>query len=106
MADRINLGRRGLLGRLGLALSLPPLALSPATPARSAELTLLDESDPSAQAEGYVSDASRAKGADAGANCANCSLYAATSDATQGTCQYFPDKLVKAAGWCQAYSGL
>src|SRR5271163_1060084 len=98
MAHRINLARRGLLSRLGLVVSLPPLALSEARPARGAQLEQLSESDASAQALQYVSDASRAKGADAGANCANCSLYAATGDATQGTCQLFAGKLVKAAG--------
>jgi hypothetical protein len=106
MAHRINLERRGLLGKLGLVLSLPALALSESRPARSAQLEQLSESDPAAQALQYVSDVSRAKGADPGANCANCSLYGAAGDATQGTCQLFAGKLVKAAGWCRAWSGL
>ena len=106
MADRLNLERRGLLRQLGLILSLPALALSEARPARSAQPAALSESDPSAQAQQYVTDASRAKGADPGSNCGNCSLYGATSDATQGTCTLFAGKLVKAAGWCRAWSGL
>jgi hypothetical protein len=104
MAHGLNLERRGLLRQLGLILSLP--ALTEARAARSAQLAPLSESDPSAQAQQYVSDASRAKGADPGSNCANCSLYGATGDATQGTCTLFAGKLVKAAGWCRAWSGL
>jgi high potential iron-sulfur protein len=104
LSARLNLQRRGLLRRL--ALVLPALALTQARHARSAQLAPLSESDPSAQAQNYVTDASRAKGADPGSNCANCSLYGATSDATQGTCTLFAGKLVKAAGWCRAWSGL
>jgi len=85
---------------------LPALALTQARHARSAQPSALSESDPSAQAQNYVTDASRAKVADPGSNCANCSLYGATSDATQGTCTLFAGKLVKAAGWCRAWSGL
>jgi hypothetical protein len=106
MTHRLNLERRGLLRQLGLMLSLPALALTQVRTARSAQLAPLSESDPSAQAQQYVTDASRAKGAQAGSNCANCSLYGATGDATQGTCTLFAGKLVKAAGWCRAWSGL
>jgi High potential iron-sulfur protein len=104
MIHRTNSRRRGLLGKLALLL-VPSLAITEALRARSAGLALLSESDPAAQAQQYVTDASRAKSADAGANCANCSLYSAANDGAGG-CTLFPGKLVKAAGWCRAWSGL
>jgi hypothetical protein len=105
MSDLSNPGRRGLLRKVAAALSIAPLAL-PLEPAQGADLPLLEESDPRAKALDYVADVSRAKGAADGSNCANCSVYAAHGDATSGTCQLFPGKLVPAAGWCRGWSGL
>ena len=104
MTHRTNSQRRGLLGKLALLL-VPAAAITAALRARGAELPLLSEGDPAAQAQHYVADASRAKGADAGANCANSSLYSAAGNAA-GACTLFPGRLVKAAGWCGAWSGL
>jgi high potential iron-sulfur protein len=91
--------RRELLQRLALGLSLAPLA-------RSAEMPLLRELAPEAKAVQYVEDASRATAVQSGADCSSCSLYSAASGAAQGTCTLFPGKLVKAAGWCNKWSGL
>jgi High potential iron-sulfur protein len=105
MNDLRNPGRRALLQRAALGLSLAPLVLTaPAAPAGS--LPLINEQDPAAKAVHYVEDASRAKAAASGAECSNCSLYSAAAGAAQGACTLFPGKLVKAAGWCSSWSGL
>ena len=74
--------------------------------ARGADLPLLSESDPAAKAVDYVEDAKRAKNAQPGALCSNCSIYSGAESAAQGACTLFPGKLVKAAGWCKSWSGL
>jgi len=103
--DVSNPGRRALLKQAALSLSITPLALAGTQAALGASPPLITEKDPAAQAVHYVEDASRAQGAAAGADCSNCSLYGAAG-ANQGTCTLFPGKLVKAAGWCSAWSGL
>ena len=105
--NKLNPGRRALLRRAALGLSLAPLVLGETPSAAVAELALISEQDPAAKAVQYVEDASRSKAAAAsGANCSNCSLYSAASGAAQGSCTLFPGKLVKAAGWCSSWSGL
>ncbi|HEX2791870.1 MAG TPA: high-potential iron-sulfur protein [Steroidobacteraceae bacterium] len=106
MNEPRNPGRRALLRRAALGLSLAPLALCEAPPAAAAALPLISEQDPAAKAVHYVEDASRAKDAASGADCSNCSLYGAAAGAAQGSCSLFPGKLVKAAGWCSSWSGL
>ena len=100
-----NPSRRALLQQAAVGLSLTSLALARYTPALAAAPALISEQDPAAKAERYVDDASRAKDAQSGADCSNCSLYSAAG-ATQGGCTLFPGKLVKAAGWCSSWSGL
>ena len=51
----------------------------------------------------YTEDAKSAKGAQ-GNSCANCALYQGASGTTQGPCQLFPGKDVKAAGWCSSWA--
>jgi hypothetical protein len=105
MNELSNPGRRVLLRRAALGLSLPALLLGETSPAE-AQLPLISEQDPAAKAVHYVADASHAKEAASGADCSNCSLYGAAGGAAQGTCSLFPGKLVKAAGWCSSWSGL
>jgi hypothetical protein len=105
MDELNNPGRRVLLKRAALGLSIAPLALAGTPAALGASPPLITEQDPAAVAVHYVEDASRAQGAAAGADCSNCSIYGAAG-ADQGTCTLFPGKLVKAAGWCNAWSGL
>lgn len=74
----------------------------------SAQLPLLQESDPVAAGLGYVSVASRAdstkyKNYTAGQACANCSLFVGSAGDTQGPCTLFAGKNVLATGWCSAY---
>src|SRR5205807_319964 len=59
---------------------------------------------PEARAEKYDEDARQASGATAGSNCANCGLYQGAAGSTQGPCQLFPGRQVKAAGWCTAWA--
>lgn len=105
MNELNNPARRALLKQTALGLSMAPVALAGIPAALGANASLISEQDPAAQAVHYVEDASRAKDAVAGANCANCSIYTAAG-ADQGTCTLFPGKLVKAAGWCSSWSSL
>jgi hypothetical protein len=109
MTELRNPGRRTLLKQAALGLSLARLAL-PETPAAAAtaaaDLPLLGEQDPAAKAVHYVEDASRAQGAASGAECSNCSIYSGPAGASKGTCTLFPGNSVKAAGWCNKWSGL
>jgi hypothetical protein len=71
----------------------------------------LSESDPKAQALGYVEDASkvdRAKfpGYAAGQTCANCSLFQGAATDAYGGCTLFGDKQVAARGWCSSYTNM
>jgi len=101
-----NPGRRALLRRAALGLSLAPLVVGERSSAGAGELALISEQDPAAKAVHYVADASHANAATSGADCSSCSLYGAAAGAAQGTCSLFPGKLVKAAGWCSSWSGL
>jgi High potential iron-sulfur protein len=99
-----SLSRRRLLERLALAVPLIPLALRSAPAALAADAPLLSVSAPEAQAVKYVEDAKEASGATPGNNCANCALYQGAYGSTQGPCQLFAGKLVKAGGWCTAWA--
>jgi hypothetical protein len=105
MSKPENPSRRIVLQRVALGLSVGTLSLAEAPAVRGADPPLLREQDPDAREVHYVEDASRAPGAQSGANCSNCSIYTAAGD-TQGSCTLFKGKLVKAAGWCNAWSGL
>ncbi|NKJ50185.1 High potential iron-sulfur protein [Burkholderia sp. SG-MS1] len=69
----------------------------------------LGETDPKAQAVGYVEDASKVDkakfpGFAAGQTCANCSLFQGAATDAYGGCTLFGDKQVAARGWCSSYS--
>jgi len=104
MSEPLDRDRRALLRRLAVGLAAVPLVPLAARGAQS--LPLLEENDPAAKAEQYVADAKRAKGAQSGALCSNCSIYGGNAGSDSGTCTLFPGKLVKAAGWCKSWSGL
>ena len=103
MPSPIRLSRRVLLKRLGLSLALVPLAPGALPVARATATTLLSPTAPEAKAVQYTEDAKTSK-AQAGNNCASCALYQGASGSTQGGCQLFPGKDVKAAGWCSAWA--
>ena len=74
----------------------------------SANLPLLQESDPVAVGLGYVAvssrvDATKYKNHTSAQACSNCALFAGKAGETQGPCPLFAGKQVAAAGWCSAY---
>jgi hypothetical protein len=93
-----------LLKRLVLGASLAPLAASLARRAEAAPAMLLSAGSPEAKAVQYTEDAKTAHTTQPGSTCANCALYQGANGSTQGPCQIFPGKEVKAAGWCSAWA--
>lgn len=102
MSSPPSLSRRRLLERLALAVWLTPVTLRSAPLA--ADAPLLSVSAPEAQAVKYVEDVKQASGATPGSSCANCALYQGAYGSTQGPCQLFAGRLVKAGGWCTAWA--
>jgi len=105
MKPEISVYRRRLLQRLMLGVSLAPVAASglrTVLAATSAPLLAVDA--PEAKAVNYVENASNAKGAKPGSNCASCGLYQGANGSAQGPCSLFPGKDVKAAGWCSSWA--
>jgi hypothetical protein len=97
--------RRRLLKRLVLGVSVTAVALARAPRARAAaQLPLLSADAPEAKAVHYAEDASTSKRAPKGATCANCGLYQGATGSTEGPCQLFPGRDVKAKGWCSSWS--
>jgi hypothetical protein len=73
-----------------------------------ADAPLLAENDPTAQALGYKTEASKVDKTrfpryQTGQTCANCQLYQGKPDSTTGPCPTYGGKLVYAKGWCNAY---
>ncbi|CAG9269938.1 High-potential iron-sulfur protein [Paraburkholderia unamae] len=73
-----------------------------------ADAPVLSESDPTAVALGYKTDASKVDKAkfprfQAGQTCANCQLFQGKPAAPNGPCATYGGKLVDAKGWCNAY---
>jgi hypothetical protein len=95
-----NLRRRLLLKQIVLAASVSTLALGES---RAAELPLIAEDDPEAKAVKYVEDGTKVKDA-MGNRCDTCAIYQGKDGASQGSCQIFKSKLVKAAGWCTSWA--
>jgi hypothetical protein len=73
---------------------------------QAGEATLVSEEDPAAKALNYVEDVARSKNAKPGSKCANCSLYSGDSKSTQASCAVFGTKLVRANGWCSAWTNM
>ena len=96
--------RRSLLKRLLLGASLAPIAAGMARRAAAAPAMLLSAGSPEAKAVQYTEDAKTARTAQPGSTCANCALYQGANGSTQGPCQIFAGKEVKAAGWCSAWA--
>ena len=104
MSEKVSLSRRRLLRRLALGASVAPVAATLSRTSLAASAPLLSADAPEAKAVKYVENAKAAKGAAAGNNCANCALYQGPDGSTQGPCQLFPGKDVKAAGWCSSWA--
>ena len=95
--------RRGFLQKCLLGATVAPVVLTRVTVSMAADQPLLSPDDPAATKVKYTEDASKEKSAK-GNKCATCSLYEGAYNSTQGPCQIFPDKLVKAAGWCTSWA--
>ncbi len=105
MTDELLSRRRLLQGALAGIAAVPAATLI-ARNAHAAEP--ISESDPAAKNVGYVVDASKVNPATnptykAGQTCANCIQYTGKAGAADGPCNIFPNKTVKAAGWCKVW---
>ena len=104
MKHVVDASRRRLLKSVTLGVALMPIATLPLRIALAADLPLVATDDPTAETLKYVSDASKSKDAKPGSKCANCTFYEGAAESTQGGCPLFPNKAVKAAGWCTSWT--
>ena len=104
MSEEISLSRRRLLRRPALGASVAPVAAGALRTTFAASAPLLSVDAPEAKAVKYVENVRDAHGAVPGNNCGNCALYQGPDGSTQGPCQLFPGKEVKAAGWCSSWA--
>lgn len=95
--------RRRFVQKMLLGATLAPFALVRVDASRAADQPLLSPKDPAAEKVEYTEDAASEKTAK-GNKCGTCGLYEGPYNSTQGPCQIFPDKLVKASGWCTAFA--
>lgn len=106
--NRIN--RRNFL-KLGVKAGGGALALT-AIPIHLVAAEEVSESEPLAQAMGYVTDASTVdtakfpkRAGEAGANqfCNNCALFAGSAEDETAPCSIFQNRPVRSTGWCNAW---
>ena len=94
---------------LKVVLALPVLATANlGRNVLAEELPALEESDPTAKALGYTTDASTVDAKkyptfQAGSHCANCMQFKGEPSASTGPCAIVPGKSVAAKGWCSAW---
>ena len=101
-----KLSRRRLLQGALVSIAAVPAATLVARNAHASEP--LSESDPTAKSLAYVADAKKVDPATnptykAGQTCSSCIQYTGKAGATDGPCNIFPNKTVKAAGWCKVW---
>ena len=70
---------------------------------------MVEESDATAVALGYVSDAARVDKAKhtnfvEGSACSKCALYQGTAGSEAGPCPLYAGKQVSAKGWCSSFA--
>jgi hypothetical protein len=104
MASNENLSRRNLLKKWLLGAAVAPLVTAGLSTSYAADVPLLSADDATAKTLKYTDDASKAKGVPADNKCGNCALYQGSYGSSQGPCQIFPGKQVKAAGWCSSWA--
>ena len=109
--DRQQKFNRRKFLKLGMTAGGGALALS-AIPIELLAQDAVSESEPLAQAMGYVTDATKAdttkfpkRAGEAGAKqfCHNCALYAGEPDSASAPCSIFQNRLVSGGGWCNAW---
>jgi hypothetical protein len=97
--------------KIGVTAGSGAIALC-AIPAHLLAQDKVAESEPLAQAMGYVEDATKTdtakfpkRAGEAGATqfCYNCALFAGAADAEFAPCSIFQNRLVAGAGWCNAW---
>jgi hypothetical protein len=93
------------------AASAPSTAPSPAPaaapmPSAAATGPMVDPSEATAVALGYVTDAKSTKNAKHtdGAACGNCALFGGKAGDSAGPCPLYNGRQVSASGWCTAYA--
>lgn len=90
----------------------PPPAPAPATAATAAEPAAsgpVAETEATAMALGYVTDASRVDASKypshaAGQTCGTCALFGGQPGAAAGPCSIFQNREVSAKGWCISWA--
>ena len=97
----LNKRRNFIIGAASTLLSSYSLAKKPA-------LNVVQDSDPSAVALGYVSDVKKIDAKKfpqyaAGQNCANCTLFEGTAKDANAPCLAFGGNAVSSKGWCSAW---
>ncbi len=104
-----KISRRAIVkGGLIAGAFIPAIGLM-ANSAAAAGLPLLDPADPTAQALGYVADATKV---DAKANatykpnqkCSTCAQFQGKAGDATGGCNIFAGKSVAAGGWCKVWA--
>jgi len=92
-----------------LNLCVGAIAVTFATPeSRAADLPHVAPADPTAQALGYVEDATTVDAKkfpqhQPSQACANCKQFTKQPDSAYGACSIFAGKSVSERGWCAAY---
>ena len=104
-----KISRRSLIkGGLIAGAFVPAMTLM-ANSAAAAALPPLDPKDPTAQALGFIADATKV---DAAANptykptqkCSTCAQFLGKATDATGGCNIFAGKSVPAAGWCKVWA--
>ena len=104
MKPVIDESRRRVFKTVSLGLAFMPIATIPLGIALAADLPMVASDDPTAKALKYISDATKSTDAKPGSMCANCTFYQGADGSSQGGCPLFPNKAVKATGWCTSWN--
>lgn len=95
--DKTRRAVTGLLG-MGAVFAIPLATMTSLLPRTASAASLLDPSSDEAKALQYTDSSTQDK-----ANCQACVFYQGDLD-EQGACPIFPEKEVKATGWCLTFT--
>jgi hypothetical protein len=103
MTIESSASRRRFFKITAVGLAAAPFATALMSGAAHAAVPV-KETDPTAAALGYVTDATKStKRTDKAATCSMCNLYSGKPGAAEGPCTIFQGNLVSAKGWCTAW---